>query len=139
MPPTYKYFTPEEVEGLNEEYVAKLDMARAKTAEIDTVKRGFPTFITSGLRSAEKNESIIGSVPNSAHLKGLAIDQAVSNWHEVFLVIASLIAVGITRIGIYVDAFGNPTHVHNDTDPDKPQQVIWIKGEGKQNSAPALA
>lgn len=137
MPPEYKYFKAEEVVGLEPEYVAKLDMARAKTIEIDEVKRGLPTVITSGLRSVEKNESIIGSVPDSAHIKGLAIDQAVSNGHEVFLAIASLIAVGITRIGIYIDSNGVPTHVHNDVDPDKPQQTIWIKGEGKPNSAPA--
>lgn len=134
MPPLYKYFAPEEVVGLEPEYVAKLDMARAKTIDIDEVKRGLPTIVASGLRSIEKNESVIGAVPDSAHLKGVAIDQAVSNNHEVFLAVASLIAVGITRIGIYVDANGTPTHVHNDTDPDKPQQVIWIKREGQPNS-----
>ncbi len=139
MPPEYKYFKPEEVVGLEPEYVAKLDMARAKTIDIDEVKRGFATVITSGLRSVEKNESVIGAVPDSAHIKGLAIDQAVSNSHEVFLAVAALIAVGITRIGIYVDANGTPTHVHNDVDPDKPQQVIWIKREGQSNSGPATA
>ncbi len=134
MPPKYTYFTDEEVVGLEPVFVATLDMAREKTIDIDEVKRGFPTIITSGLRSVEKNESVIGAVPDSAHLKGLAIDQAVSNAHEVFLVVASLIAVGITRIGIYVDKDGNPTHVHNDADPDKPQQVIWIKREGAPKS-----
>ncbi len=141
MPPNYVYFKPEEVEGLNEEYVAKLDLARAKTIDLDPDKRGVPFIISSGFRSPTTNQSIIGAVPDSAHLKGLATDLVVSNSHEVFLVVAALIAVGINRIGIYVNSDGQPTHVHNDVDNEGNHvpEVIWIKGEGKPNSAPALA
>ena len=139
MPPLYTYFKAEEVVGLDPEYVSKLDLARQKTIDLDPAAKGVPTIITSGLRSAEKNESVIGAVPDSAHLKGLAIDQAVHNSHEVYLVVASLMAVGITRIGIYVDGNGTPTHIHNDVDPEKVPEVIWIKREGQPTNAPTAA
>jgi hypothetical protein len=139
MPPEYTYFKPEEVVGLDPEYVSKLDLATAKTAELDVEKKRVPFIIASGFRTPEKNESIIGAVPDSSHLKGLATDLVVSNDHEVWLIVAALRAVGITRIGIYVDANNVPTHVHNDVDPDKVPQVIWIKREGQANSAPTTA
>ena len=126
MPPEYKYFTAEEVEGLNEEFVAKLDQARHLA--------GFPFIITSGLRTPEKNYSVIGAVPDSAHLKGLAVDLKVENSHEVSLIVDAVKSVGITRRGIYVDSENFPTHVHIDVDPDKVSDVIWIKREGQPNS-----
>ncbi len=126
----WTYFTDEEVVGLEPEYVAKLDMARAKTIELDPEKKGIAFVITSGFRSVEKNESVIGAVPDSSHCKGLATDLAVDNHHEVFLIVAALISVGINRIGIYVNGEGLPTHVHNDMDTEKPSQTIWLKREG---------
>lgn len=133
MPPLYKYFTPEEVEGLNEDFVAKLDLAR-KFA-------GIPFTITSGLRTVQENESLVasGAVPDSAHLQGNAVDLRVANNHEVYLIIAAGVSVGITRYGIYLDSEGIPTHVHLDTATDRVSEVIWIKREGKPNSAPATA
>lgn len=141
MPPEYRYFKPEEVVGLDPEYVAKLDLATAKTAEIDPNGHRVPFVIASGFRTPEKNQSVIGAVPDSAHLKGLATDLVVANDHEAYLIVAALIAVGITRIGIYVNSAGAITHIHNDVDSegDHVPEVIWIKGEGKPNSAPALA
>lgn len=131
MPPQYTYFKAEEVEGLDETFVAKLDKARHFA--------GFPFVIASGFRTPEKNQSIIGAVPDSSHLKGMAVDLKVENDHEVFLISEACTVVGITRIGIYVDANNVPTHVHIDVDPDKVSEVIWIKREGQPNSAPASA
>lgn len=128
MPHEWKYFTTEEVEGLDEEFVAKLDQARHLA--------GFPFVITSGFRTLEKNQSIIGAVPDSSHLKGLAVDLKVENSHEVSLIVDACKAVGITRRGIYVDSENFPTHVHIDMDPEKVTEVIWIKREGQPNSAP---
>lgn len=122
MPPTYKWFKPEEVEGLNEEFVAKLDQAR-QLADI-------PFRITSGLRTPEKNQSVVGSVPDSAHLKGLAVDLRVENSHEVSLIVDAAKAVGITRRGIYVDKAFQPVHVHLDIDTEKVADVVFIKQEG---------
>ena len=117
MPPEYRYFKPEEVVGLDPEFVAKLDQARHIA--------GFPFIITSGFRTPEKNQSIPGSIPNSAHLKGLAVDLKVENSHEVSLICDSAKAVGITRRIVYVDVDKDfqPVHVHIDVDPEKVNDV----------------
>lgn len=121
MPHEWKYFTAEEVEGLDEEFVAKLDQIRHLV--------GFAIIITSGFRTPEKNQSLVGSVPNSAHLKGLAVDILVENTHQVSLICDAAKTVGITRRGIYVDKDFKPTHLHLDIDADKPSDVIFIKQE----------
>lgn len=120
---TYTYFTDEEVLGLVPDFVAKLDKARGIAA--------IPFKITSGLRTLETNKSIIGAVPDSAHLQGLAVDLLVENDHEVYLIISSAISVGMTRFGIYTDSNGIPTHVHLDMATDRVNEVIWIKKEGQ--------
>lgn len=124
MPPIFKYFKPEEIGGLDETFVEKLDRAR-HIAQI-------PFVITSGLRTPEENQSLVakGAAPDSAHLYGTAVDLRVENNHEVFLILSSAFAVGINRFGIYVDAANQPTHVHLDVDKEKVPEVIWIKREG---------
>lgn len=121
MPPIWRYFKSEEVENLNEEFIAKLDQARHIA--------GIPFVITSGFRSPEKNESVVGAVADSAHLKGLAVDLRVHNSHEVSRIIDAAKASGITRRGIYVDKSFQPVHVHLDIDPDKVDEVVFIKQE----------
>lgn len=129
----YTYFKESEVVGLDPEFVSKLDLAR-KFA-------GIPFVITSGLRTPAANQSTPGAVCHSAHLKGLAVDLAVSNDHEVYCLIAAGNAVGITRYGIYVDANNVPTHVHMDVEVDDAHvaEVIWIRKEGADYSAPLTA
>ena len=139
MPPEYVHFKPEEVIGLDPEFVAKLDMATAKTAELNPTGQRIPFVITSGLRSFSSNQSTIGAVADSSHLSGKAADLRVDNSHEVWLIVAALIDVGITRIGIYVDKSWLPIHIHCDVDHDKVQQVIFIKQEGQANSPVATA
>ncbi len=121
MSPHWKYFTPEEVEGLNNDFVELLDRAR----EI----AGIPFIITSGLRTPEKNQSLVGAVADSSHLKGLAVDLKVEDSHEVALILDAAKAVGITRRGIYVRADFEPTHLHIDVDPEKISEVIYIRPE----------
>lgn len=125
----WNYFEPSEVEGLDVEYVAKLDLARGRTIELDPQKQGVPFVITSGFRSLEKNQSVIGAVPDSAHTKGLGTDLKVDSSFQVALVVEALLSVGINRIGIYVNKDWQPIHIHNDVDPDKPPHVIFIKQE----------
>ncbi len=127
MPPEWKYFRPEEVGGLNEEFVAKLDQARHLA--------GIPFTITSGFRTVSENESLVasGAAPHSSHLQGLAVDLRVQNDYEIYRILSSGMAVGITRYGIYTDADNKPTHVHLDVSKDDAHvpEVIWIKREGQ--------
>lgn len=115
------YFTDQEVEGLNYEFVARLDKARGIA--------GIPFIITSGFRLPEKNKSIIGAVADSSHLKGLAVDLRVRTSHESALIIDAAKAVGIDRRGIYVDSYWNPRHIHLDCDTENIGNVIFIKQE----------
>lgn len=117
----WKYFTDSEVEGLNEAFVQKLEKAR----EI----AGIAFVVTSGYRSPEKNQSVIGAVPDSSHTKGLAVDIRVRSSREAALVVDSAKAAGIDRRGIYVDSYWNPRHVHIDCDPDKISEVLFVKQE----------
>ena len=121
VPPKYTFFTEEEVKGLDENFCAKLDLARKAS--------GIPFIITSGLRTLSENEQLAGAVADSAHLKGLAVDLLVENSHEVWKVIAGLSSAGINRIGIYVGPDWQPRHVHCDVDPDKVPEVIFVKQE----------
>jgi len=127
----YTFFKDSEVVGLDEEFARKLDLAR-KFANI-------PFEITSGFRSPEANQSTPGAVHDSAHLSGHAVDLRASNDHEIYLILAAGLSVGITRFGIYVDGNNVPTHVHLDDMRDDAHvgEVIWIRKEGAPyNSAP---
>jgi uncharacterized protein YcbK (DUF882 family) len=133
MPPKLTYFTDDEVEGLRDEFCAKLDLAR-KAAEV-------PFVITSGFRTPQANQSIVGSVSDSAHCAGLAVDLLVTEDTALFKIVMGALSSGIHRIGIYFGE-GNqpkPTHVHLDDDTTKPPEVIWLKREATANSAPASA
>lgn len=133
MSQLYTYFTDEEVKGLDAEFCSKLDLARKFS--------GIPFQITSGLRTLAENERTPGAAKDSVHLSGKAVDLRVGNSHEVYLIVAAGLSVGITRFGIYTDAEGTPTHVHLDDAKDDlhVSEVIWIKREGQANTAPASA
>jgi len=78
----------------------------------------FPFKITSGYR-CEKHNKEIGGVKDSAHVKGLAADIAVSSGSQRFDIVSNGLIVGFTR-------FGPAKHfIHVDMDTSKPQHVIW--------------
>jgi len=108
--PKWAFFTDIEVAGLDNELVARLDTAR-KVA-------GVPFRITSGLRTCAANEAAMG-VESSSHIKGLAVDLAVSDSVSRFAILKGLIDAGFVRIGVY------EKHCHADVDLSKPQKVIW--------------
>jgi uncharacterized protein YcbK (DUF882 family) len=107
----YKYFTPEEVQGLDEQFVARLEIAREKA--------GIPFIITSGLRTPTQNESLPNAVSDSSHLTGHAVDLAVAESQARYTTIKSLLDAGFNRLGIY------SAHVHVDDDGTKPPNCIW--------------
>lgn len=124
-----EYFTDKEIKGLTHEMVVKLILARRKTLEIDPDKKGIPFRITSGYRSPEKNLSVIGAVPDSAHIKGLAADMRVTSSREVAVIVQACFEVGINRIGIYINDAGEPIHLHLDIDREKISHVLFVKKE----------
>jgi uncharacterized protein YcbK (DUF882 family) len=108
---SWKYFSDSEVEGLNHEFVQRLEDARELA--------GVPFVITSGLRLLEANESASG-VQDSAHLSGMAVDLKCSTSSERFKMLKALLMVGINRLGVY------DRHIHADVDSTKDQSVIWV-------------
>ena len=110
------YFTEDEVKGLEKNFVEKLEKAR----EIS----GVPFIITSGKRMPDQN-STVGGVQDSAHLRGRAVDLRSRDSHTHFKIIEGAIKAGINRIGYYTGFDGGPTHIHLDDDTSLPQEVMW--------------
>ncbi|MBF0516964.1 MAG: peptidase M15, partial [Nitrospirae bacterium] len=75
--------------------------------------------ITSGCRCVSHNKAV-GGKSDSAHLKGLAVDIAIDNSHERYLVTKAAITAGIERLGI------GTSLIHLDIDKDKQQEVVWL-------------
>lgn len=106
----YRNFKESEVRGLVINFVMLLDDAR------DIAK--IPFIITSGYRTESENRRV-GGVPDSAHIKGLAVDLRCKNAQERYAIINALLKVGFCRIEDAVD------HIHVDMDATKPQNVIF--------------
>jgi len=81
---------------------------------------GIPVIITSDYRTPEENAAA-GGAKNSAHLRGLAVDIAVSNSRERFIFLRAAIVSGqFMRIGI------GRNFIHLDVDKEKAQEVAWL-------------
>lgn len=111
--PTYKYFTTKEVVGLKPDFVKVLDTARELS--------GTPYQIASGFRTPEQNKAA-GGVPNSAHLKGLAVDlQCTDNLKR------TKILKGLYNCGtpLFIEIAGRHIHVDMDSSIHKMDSTIW--------------
>lgn len=82
---------------------------------------GLPFIINSGCRCNQHNLEI-GGRPNSAHLRGFAVDIKADLSQQRYVILSSLLAVGFTRVGVY------KTFIHADCDPVLPQRVMWYGG-----------
>lgn len=107
----YKYFTDDEIKGLDLELCAMLDRARGLA--------GMPFTITCGLRTPDENAALPESVKDSAHLTGNAVDLACADSSLRYAMIRGLILSGFSRIGIY------SAHIHADNSTTLPPNVIW--------------
>lgn len=107
----WHYFQDSEVQGLDTELVAMLDMARGKA--------NVPFVITCGLRTLAQNAALAESVSDSAHLSGHAVDLACGDDPTRYAMLVGLLGAGFNRIGIY------SAHIHVDNDTTKPPNVCW--------------
>lgn len=107
----YKYFTDDEVKGLDDSLCQMLSIARGKS--------NVPFIITRGLSTPAENDALPESVKDSAHLTGHAVDLACSDSPTRFLMIKALLDAGFNRMGIY------SAHLHVDNDTTKPPNVCW--------------
>lgn len=94
------------------EFLKMIDRAR-------DIAGGELFVINSGYRTVAHNTKVGGTV-TSSHLTGCAADIAVRNSSQRFRIVAALIAVGFTRIGI-ADTF-----IHCDIDTTKTPGVAWL-------------
>jgi len=97
---------------MDHEFLDMLDAARSIA--------NCPFKINSGYRSAKHNKKI-GGVPNSSHLRGKAADISCTSSEKRFRILAALLAVGFTRVGIHRSFI----HVDNDTIVKTPG-VAWL-------------
>lgn len=114
-----KYFTLDEFdspdvvgsgEWMDSDFLFMLDHARELA--------GIPFKINSGYRTIEHNEKV-GGKPNSSHIVGKAVDIAIRNSRERWLILEALIDVGFNRIGLA------KTFIHVDSDDYKDANVVW--------------
>ncbi|MFN3967215.1 MAG: D-Ala-D-Ala carboxypeptidase family metallohydrolase, partial [Endomicrobiia bacterium] len=96
-----------------------LDPELIRIISIVETRIGKELQIVSGVRCKECNQKI-GGVPNSAHLRGKAVDIAIPDSHSRYLIVEALISLDIKRIGI------GDTFIHCDIDETLPQKVIWL-------------
>lgn len=100
--PTYKYFKPNEIIGLQPSLVQVLDISRGIA--------GTPFIITSGFRTPTQNTSV-GGEPNSSHLRGLAADIACIDNIKRTMIIKGLLNCG-TPVFLEIAQ----SHIHVDVD-----------------------
>ena len=84
-----------------------------------------PFVINSGFRTKEHNQSLIArgyeASPDSAHLKGLAVDIKITDSSFLYSIIKHALFLKFDRIGIA------KTFIHLDLDTTKEaREVIWI-------------
>ena len=96
---------------MDKEFLMKLDYARGIA--------GIPFKINSGYRTEERNK-LVGGRYGSSHKKGLAVDIGYYGSRERYLILESLLKIGITRIGIA------KTYIHCDVDKSKDADVVWL-------------
>lgn len=116
---TWDEFHPDD---WNAEVDEEIDQSIVNLCENIRSAWGEPVTVTSGVRTKATNDKLVTegkASPNSSHLKGLACDIYCTRSDLRWRAVNSLIANGVTRIGIAKN------FIHFDIDKDKVQHVIW--------------
>ena len=118
MPEEMKWFTIYEFacpdcgqRHMDMRFLKKLDQARDVA--------GIPFVINSGYRCLDHND-MIGGLPDSSHLFGLAADIATEDSPTRYKTLEALLYVGFNRIGV------GKNFIHVDLDPRKQKNLIWV-------------
>lgn len=127
MPSPNDQIQPNFLRGEFEEegYDVRIHPKIPATCQMVRTALGVPLYITSGVRSPQRNSQVGGS-PNSSHLLGLACDISTNTVgapmgaQHRYTIINALLSWGIKRIGIA------ETFIHFDVDESKAQGVIWL-------------
>jgi zinc D-Ala-D-Ala carboxypeptidase len=96
--------------GIQDTLIDRIDEARDKS--------GIVFRVTSGYRCPKHNKEV-GGKPDSAHLKGLAVDISIPDGFSRYSALLGALQAGFTRIGI------GKNFIHLDIDGDKVQDNIW--------------
>lgn len=80
---------------------------------------GFELHFNSGYRCASCNKAV-GGVPNSGHLRGLAVDVSAPDSSTRFRIVQLSLKIGFRRIGI------GKNFIHLDTDDSLPLNMMWV-------------
>lgn len=80
---------------------------------------GFELHFHSGYRCALCNKAA-GGVPNSGHLRGVAVDVSGPDSATRFRIVQAALKVGFRRVGI------GKNFIHLDLDSSLPQNMMWL-------------
>jgi len=114
-----KYFSEKEFTCSGKNCYHKMNTQLIEMLNVARELAGVPFIITSSYRDAETNAKA-GGKPNSAHLRGNAVDISCTSSCNRMVIIDALIIAGFNRIGIA------KTFIHCDIDELLPQDVMWL-------------
>lgn len=86
--------------------------------ELVRVRADIPFFLTSAFRCSAHNAAV-GGVPNSAHVRGTAVDIKVNGGGQRHIIIKAAMELGVYGVGV---ATG---FVHLDRDLVVPRPSLW--------------
>lgn len=113
-----KYFMPSEFNCCGELVADKMSPKILKMLDTSRNIAGVPMVISSSWRSPEHNAQV-GGKPNSAHLRGEAVDIICRESFARYRILEGLIRAGFKRIGI------SENFIHADTSNDLPTPRVW--------------
>lgn len=85
---------------------------------------GFPIIVSSGYRSPEHNKQVSKTGDSGPHTTGRAMDIAIRG-EAAYVLLKTVLACGMTGIGINQRGDARFLHIDNLEKPDFPRPMIW--------------